>query len=394
MYPTDEMIKDALKKDESAWLIVQVMDNATQALVTAERVGNTDWRPHDVIRMWYASARNYVAMESHVVNPAKTVLIEMMNELNINISSTWFQLAGTASLNNMTTLATMLDYSMQAPQTIGHAVDFTLNDVNVFDEPITVASTYVGLIYSILLAFNITMALYGARQPILPFLCRRHLFILRLVLPLLTYLPVSFVYSMINLPFHACFSNLGGNTAEGFFAFFAVMFTGMTVLGLSTEIALEWLGPKFVAVGLMFLVILNVSGANYPIPMMNSFYRISYALPFYNLRQAYIKILYDQGTSVQLLINWVVLAAWIVVLLAILPLYIVRDQRKAIAMRKAAAAAGGPAAVGPEGSSPSAPVTSSLTTSTSVVPPTSFTMTAKDPITSPPPPRQKFKGKA
>lgn len=392
-YPTDESIKKALKKDGSAWLIVQVIDNATQALVTAERTGNTDWRPHDVIQVWYASARNYVAMDSYVVVPAKVVLIDTMNELNINISSTWFQAAYTAALNNTTTLATMLNYGMQAPQTIGHAVDFTENDVNMFDEPITVASTYVGLIYSLLLAFNITMALFGARQPILPFLRRSHLLILRIVLPLITYLLVSFVFSMINLPFHARFSNLGRNTAEGFSAFFAVMFTGMTVFGLSTEIALELLSPKFVAVGLMFLVILNVSGANYPIPMMNAFYRISYAMPFYNLRQAFIKILYDQGTSVQLFINWLILAAWVVVLLAILPLYIIRDQRKAIAMRKAAAAGGGPG-TGPEGTSPGPPSTSSHTAPPSVVPSTSSTLTANGPIASPRPTPQKFKGKA
>lgn len=347
-FPTDESIMKALKTDQSAWVAVQVMDNATEALVIAQVEGNTTWNPNAVIKIWYASARNYVAMASQIVGPTKGVLINTMDELNINITATWLGQMEALESNN-TDLAAALNRGLRAPQTIGHAVDFTERDINPFDQTVTVATTFVGLIYILLLAFNITMALFGSRQPILPFLRTRHLLILRLAIPTATYLVVSLVFSMINLPFHAKFGNLGPSAAAGYFAFFSLLFTGMMVLGLCTELALELLGPKFVAFGLMFLVIINVSGAQYPIPMLNQFYRISYALPFYNLRQAFIKILYDQGTDIGIFINWVILCAWLIILVAIFPFFIRRDQRKAIAMRKAARAGGGPAGGGSPG---------------------------------------------
>lgn len=341
-YPTDQDVVRALKTDEVAWVVVQIMNNASQALLQAQQIGNSSWNPNSVIQIWYSSARNYLAVPGHIVGPTKGLLVNTMNQLNENFTSTWLDNTAAAGSNNQSLITAALNLAEQAPQAIGHAVDFEEHDVNPFNQTVTVATTFVGLIYILLLSFNITMAFCGTRQPILPFLRLGHLIYLRIALPLVTYLLVSLIFSMVNLPFHARFSALGPNTAAGFFAFFALMFTGMVVLGLSTEFALELLGPKFVAFGLMFLVILNVSGAQYPIQMLNPVYRVSYILPFYNLRTAFIKILYDQGKNISVFIHWVILAAWVVVLLALFPFLIIRDQRKAIAMRKAARAGGGP----------------------------------------------------
>ena len=94
---------------------------------------------------------------------------------------------------------------------------------------------------------------------------------LRLVIPLLMYLPLSFSYALVNLafslPFGAKYANLSSSPnyclpnkdcrytyAGGFFLFFVYVYLAMAALGLALESMITLLTPKFVPFFLFALV--------------------------------------------------------------------------------------------------------------------------------------------
>lgn len=86
----------------------------------------------------------------------------------------------------------------------------------------------------------------------------------------------------------------------------------------------------------MFIIIINVSVANLPIALQVSLFNYGYAMPFYNLRQAYVSIIYNTGRHVDLLKYMGVLLAWILLFFLTLPIWFWLERRSE---RKAAAAA-------------------------------------------------------
>ena len=63
----------------------------------------------------------------------------------------------------------------------------------------------VGSIYIIIFSFIVTMAGYGVRTPIEPFLTTKELLLIRIFAPLTLYAPLSLSYSMISLCFKVPF---------------------------------------------------------------------------------------------------------------------------------------------------------------------------------------------
>ena len=72
------------------------------------------------------------------------------------------------------------------------------------------------------------------------------------------YLPVSFCFAMINLPFKVSFG-AHYTYAGGFFLWAFTLYLGMASVGMATEFAITILGPKFMAFFLIPLIIVNVS---------------------------------------------------------------------------------------------------------------------------------------
>lgn len=77
-------------------------------------------------------------------------------------------------------------------------------------------------------------------------------------MPMVLYLPVSFFFAMVNLPFKVHFG-AKYPYAGGFFLWAFVCYVGMASVGLATEFAITFLGPKFIAFFLIPLIIVNVS---------------------------------------------------------------------------------------------------------------------------------------
>lgn len=104
------------------------------------------------------------------------------------------------------------------------------------------------------------MTNFPARQMIAKYLTLRSYLTMRVVVPLVLYIPLSFSFAMISLPFHLPFGakyTYGG----GFFLFWVFVWMGMAALGLATEAMITFLGPRFMA----FFLIPLVSFFNSPV---------------------------------------------------------------------------------------------------------------------------------
>ena len=239
-FPTQESIEYNVAVAEDSWITVQVMDNATAALATARSTGDASWAPQNVIKVYYSQARNYQAAGMYTLQPTLQILNQAIAQLNPQLTASYLQ-SLTAS-----GLATAQTNLVRAPQTIASPVGMTQLNLRPFNQTVAIATTFVGLIYMLILAFNVTMAFAGVRTPIQPYLKLKHLIALRFIVPLFSYVFVALSFAMLNLPFKLTFNMLGPNYAAGFFAFYACTFVGMTVLGLVTDILYSIVGQKFI----------------------------------------------------------------------------------------------------------------------------------------------------
>jgi hypothetical protein len=105
---------------------------------------------------------------------------------------------------------------------------------------------------------------------------------MRLAIPMILYLPISFLFAMISLPFKVDFG-AHYTYAGGFFLWAFTLYLGMSAVGLATEFAITILGPKFMGFFLIPLIIANVSVASLPHELQPWIYRYGVAMPFYNV---------------------------------------------------------------------------------------------------------------
>lgn len=105
---------------------------------------------------------------------------------------------------------------------------------------------------------------------------------MRLAVPMILYLPISFLFAMISLPFKVDFG-AHYTYAGGFFLWAFTLYLGMSAVGLATEFAITILGPKFMGFFLIPLIIANVSVASLPHELQPWIYRYGVAMPFYNV---------------------------------------------------------------------------------------------------------------
>ncbi|KAG8987044.1 hypothetical protein FRB90_003625 [Tulasnella sp. 427] len=148
---------------------------------------------------------------------------------------------------------------------------------------------------------------------------------MRVLVPLTLYIPISFGYAMVNLPFKLTFG-AKYSYAGGFFLFWVFVYMGMAGLGLATEAMITLLTPRFVAYFLIALIIFNVSVASVPIALQPGFYKWGYGFPVFNLAEAIRTIIFNTKNKMGL--NAGVLVAWIVVSLITVPLFTWLMRRK------------------------------------------------------------------
>lgn len=91
-----------------------------------------------------------------------------------------------------------------------------------------------------------------------PYLTTKSLLIYRLAQPMIIYLPLSFLFAIVSLPFKVHF-DAHFTYAGGFFLWALTLYLGMASVGLATEFAITILGPQFTGFFLIPLIIANVS---------------------------------------------------------------------------------------------------------------------------------------
>ncbi|KAG8907501.1 hypothetical protein FRB99_003874 [Tulasnella sp. 403] len=325
----DDVINGVL--DEKVWAAVVVNSAATQALVTARSTGDSSYNASTAVTFYYNQGRNEIAANSFIVPLTTALLQQTLAGFSAKFNAQYF-----ASLaSDPTGASPAIQAAAQAPQTV--TMPFTFSSVNLrpFTKTVSTAVLLVGQIYITIFAFVITMAHDAARGMISPYLRFGSYAKLRLIVPLLAYIPLSFSYAMVNLPFKLTFGEKWGYGA-GFFIFWLYVYMGMAALGLSTEAMITLLTPRFIAYFLLTLIIFNVSVASVPIVLQPGFYRYGYGFPVFNLSQAVRTIIFN--TKSHLGLNAGVLIAWIILSCITIPLFTWWMRRKDV---KAAAPGAG-----------------------------------------------------
>lgn len=328
LYPSMVEVEKAVAVDQKAWVVVDILDNASQALETARTNADSQWDPSTVVNVFYSEARNQQAVNGLVLGTTRGLLSVLLPQMNAQSTSQWLR-SNAAQADLLTRIST------NAPQTIAGGIGATYNNLRPWNQPVSIAPTFVGLIYAMILAFNITMGNFGLRQGIQRQLRLRSYILMRLFVPILPYFVLSCMFSLINVPFKLNFNGLGLGYGAGFMIWWCFTFLGMTVLGLWTEAAISLVGPQFIGFCLVFVIIINVSVANLPIELQVSLFKYGYAMPFYNLREAYVAIVYNTGKHSDLVKYMGILLAWIVVLFLTIPIWVWLERRREIQASKA-----------------------------------------------------------
>ncbi|PWN50489.1 hypothetical protein IE53DRAFT_387183 [Violaceomyces palustris] len=319
LYPTSTDVNRAISYDEAVWVVVEVASDATARFLQARADGDASWDPTAVVQLVYATARNQNVVPSMIVAPATKTLSAALSRLGAQLAA---QYLPTISNN-----ATALQNLVRAPQTISSPLVLGNRDLVPYDSPVAIAPTFVGLIYLCILAFNVTMANMALRAGLQPYLRLKSLVAMRFLVPIVAYIFISLMFSLLNIPFDVTFGRRWSYGA-GFMVWWSTSFVGMTVLGLATEAILSLVGPKFIGFGLLLWLIVNVSVANFPIELSPSFYKYGYSMPFYNLKQIYVSIIFDTGKPVLILKYMGILWAWLLVILITFPIWIWRERKE------------------------------------------------------------------
>ncbi|KAE8226323.1 hypothetical protein CF319_g1068 [Tilletia indica] len=320
-YPTSADVQHAVAVDEKAWIAVEVMQDVSNRLISARANGDASWSPQGQVMMYISEARANTVVPGYVLSPTQ-------RRLQMAYASMANQLAGqyyTQIAGNATALSALA----RAPQTVSTPIIPTPDNLRPYNQPVATAPTFVGLIYVVIIALNVTLGNFGMRQPIQHKLKISSLIAMRFAIPIIVYLILSFNYSMLNLPFKLNFNGWGLGYGAGFMTFVAATWCGMIVLGLIIECAVSIVGPNFIGFFLILLIIANVSVVVFPIPLQPHFYRYGYALPFPHLKSIYTCLIFNTGRHILLLYHFGVLWGWMVVIALTFPIWIILERKRA-----------------------------------------------------------------
>ncbi|PKI83173.1 hypothetical protein MVES1_003251 [Malassezia vespertilionis] len=317
MYKDRSTTANTIEPQQTYWLAVEIAEGATDRLTTARMQGNASYDGTELIRLTISSARSYSTVPSTVLIPTQNVLQQAIAGLSKRLSTEFLQQA--------TQQPSLLQAALRAPQTLSQPVGFTVDDLAPWDIPVAIAPTFVGLIYLTIMTLQVTMALFAARQGIQKYLTFRSMLAVRTLTPVLAYIPISLMITLLNIPFGIPFGRTFSTYGEGVMVWWSVSYVGMLVCGMCLESVITILGPPFIGLFLILFIITNVSVSNLPIPLSVSFFKYGYAMPFYNIRQMYLSIIFHTGKHILILKYMGILWAWLALIALTFPLFVYID---------------------------------------------------------------------
>jgi len=342
-YPASSQLVEAIEPKQQYWAAIEIHPNATQNFMRARREGDASWDPLSVMTMYYASARNSVGLPTLILSPTQSVMEKATNQLGLNLTSQY--------LSEMGTNSAAMQALSRAPQTLVQPFGMRMDDIRPWTTNVGLAPTFVGMIYLVILSFQVVLAAFSGRLAVQRYLHYRGLMTLRLLTTFVSAIPISLMISLLDIPFDLPFD---GNFSYGggFMVYWLVTYCGVCIFSLALESAITFLTPKFIGAFMIFFIISNVSVSNFPVEAASSFYLYGYAMPFYNLRQVYLAIMFrvgertyellTKGSSIMKYVG--ILWAWMAGILLTYPIFVWLDYRKRRRIHLASEAAHRPTA--------------------------------------------------
>ncbi|BGP23902.1 responseto drug-related protein [Rhodotorula toruloides] len=269
----------------------------------------SEGRDFETVDQWVAPGMNRL-LNQHVLGSAASSLFAQLAPRLSSLSAAQY------SAVNQTALSSVL------AQPFG----FSTYNLRPVDEFAGIPATTVGMLYLLIFTYFCSLFFYNARQSVESKVPLGELIAMRLIVPILQYIPISLFISLVTMAFKVNFHRFYG--AGGFPLFWLSNFLCMTGAGMPMEIALTFLGPRYTAFFLIFWVITNVSVAFLDLADMDHFYSYGFGLPIFQAVQNGKTIIF--GTKARFGQYFGIEIAWALGGMAALVLVIVFKRRQAV----------------------------------------------------------------
>ncbi|KAJ2923986.1 hypothetical protein H1R20_g13109, partial [Candolleomyces eurysporus] len=294
-----QQLSDAVR-DEHIWTAVSINPGSSGRLTSALAAPNSSYDGAEAITAYGVEARNENAYRS-LIRPSLQGTLDALSRMMAQ------RIAQNAA--NSPALASIMASS---PQTITSPVYYTIQNLIPYDQPVATASTFVGMLYQLIMGFFVVMIAQGAREAsgYQKTLSTKGLIILRLCSAFFAYFVISLFYCLLNLAFKLDVNRKFGH--GGFMVFWMVNYVGMLAVALALESLLTLLTTRGIPFFMLLWIIANLSVSIFPIEVLPGIFRYGYAVPFYNLSRALRTIVFGTknhvGQSIGILFAWVAIS--------------------------------------------------------------------------------------
>lgn len=288
-------------REQETWAAITITSGTTARLQAALASPDASYDGSRMIMAYGVEARSENAYRSLIRPSIDGLLTPITHQLAIRVTSQAASMP--VDLNDM---------AQVSPQTLTIPVGYTLDNLIPFDQPVATASTFVGMLYTLIMGFFMVMIALAAREA--SGLGRRlstcNLVVLRLSGCFVAYFFISLFYSLINLAFGLDVTRKYGHS--GFMVFWMMSYLGLLATCLALESMITLLTQKGVPFFMLLWIITNLSVSIFPIEVLPGIFRYGYAFPFYNLSKALRTIVFgtkdEMGQVVGILLGWVILS--------------------------------------------------------------------------------------
>ncbi|CAO1626468.1 unnamed protein product [Parajaminaea phylloscopi] len=320
---TDAQIDYEVAVEQRPWAVLVIAENATARFEAARASGDATWNPSSLLTLVYSESRNQQTVPGIVVSGTNSALTPVLAKMSQTYATQYLN----DNANNPAALAAIA----RAPQLLSNSITLGTKNLRPYlfnpYQGALLAASYVGLIYLTILSFNIVMANFNIRQGISRRLTLSSLIGMRIAVPVIIYFWLSLMFTLLQAAFQLDFNGWGRGWGAGFMVFWMVSWSSMTALGLTLECLISLVGPQFIAFGLVFVIITNVSGALIPLELIPGFYRYNYAMVYYNTRSIFVLLFTNAGKHIDILKHVGIIWVWVAVMLLTFPIWIWRERR-------------------------------------------------------------------
>lgn len=311
------------------WSSIYVPKNATVQFYDAIVTGDSSYNvSYNSVISYYETGRDFLAMDQYVIpNVQKVQLMFLSQQQNLTLELL-------ASANFSEVFSNPLALKVAATP-----MEWTFIDGRIFNDPVLVAPSQVGLIYMIIITFFAFNFFSNIHQDVARMGVKiSHLVLYRLLSTIVNFFVMSFFYSIVTLAFQVNFTRAFGHS--GFLVYWMTNFLTMWAVGAMNEsmgMLLIMYYPPLMGFWMLFWVIVNISPTFTPLALSPKFYRYGYGLPIHASYEITKVIFFDTykgalGRNYGILVAWVVFAS--VFLIAVFGKFGKTMQARAIAQRE------------------------------------------------------------